>query len=247
VDVTERHTDGNVYGPGPRVPMIVVSPWSRWLGELRGIRPHVAHPLPGSALRRHGANVSAWRRGAGRPDVGVHFRRPNHKPFPVLPSLTQDEASPSAPRRSSWGRWRSVRCRRCDPRAARRRPAVTRPAVRSTWTLVVEAAARRRCASASERRQSWRRLPCLRWRAFDARPPPLHGRGRDVARGHVERRAGRRRTIRPLGLRAERLPAPRGWVPRAEPIPSVPRSMWSTLARWRSRCRTMAPRAPPLP
>jgi len=93
-DATERHTDGNVYGPGPRVPMIVVSPWSRggWVDSeafdhtslIRFVenRFGVAEP-----------NISPWRRTVlGDLTSAFDFRRPNRKPFPGLPSLTKDEA-----------------------------------------------------------------------------------------------------------------------------------------------------------
>ena len=95
VDVTERHTDGNVYGPGPRVPMIVVSPWSRggWVNSEAFDHTSLIRFLEA----RFGVmepNISAWRRAVlGDLTSAFNFRRPNHKPFPVLPSLTQDEAS----------------------------------------------------------------------------------------------------------------------------------------------------------
>lgn len=93
-DATERHTDGNVYGPGPRVPMIVVSPWSRggWVNSEAFDHTSLVRFLEA----RFGVmepNISPWRRAVlGDLTSAFNFRRPNHKPFPVLPSLTQDEA-----------------------------------------------------------------------------------------------------------------------------------------------------------
>ena len=54
----EWHTKGDIryrsqpYGLGPRVPMYVISPWSKggWV-QLPGVRPYLGDPLPGAALR----------------------------------------------------------------------------------------------------------------------------------------------------------------------------------------------------
>jgi phospholipase C len=92
-DATERHTDGNVYGPGPRVPLIVVSPWSRggWVNSQAFDHTSLIRFVE----QRFGvveSNVSPWRRAVlGDLTSAFDFRRPNAK-LPVLPSLTRDEA-----------------------------------------------------------------------------------------------------------------------------------------------------------
>ncbi len=47
-----EHEVTGPYGLGVRVPMIVISPWSKggW-GELRGVRSHLADPVHRTALR----------------------------------------------------------------------------------------------------------------------------------------------------------------------------------------------------
>jgi len=93
-DGSERHPDGNVYGPGPRVPMIVVSPWSRggWVSSEAFDHTSLIRFLEA----RFGVmepNISPWRRAVlGDLTSAFNFRRPNHKPFPALPGMTQDEA-----------------------------------------------------------------------------------------------------------------------------------------------------------
>src|SRR4029077_2821506 len=93
-DATERHTDGNVYGPGPRVPVIAVSAWSRGVWVNSEAFDHTS--LIRFLEARFGVmepNISAWRRAVlGDLTSAFNFRRPNHKPFPILPSQTKDEA-----------------------------------------------------------------------------------------------------------------------------------------------------------
>ena len=63
------------YGLGPRVPMLVVSPVEhRRLRQLRGLRPHLDHPLRREALRRARAErlgLAAHR--LRRPDLGLRL------------------------------------------------------------------------------------------------------------------------------------------------------------------------------
>jgi len=93
-DTMERHTDGLVYGPGPRVPMWVVSPWSRggWIDSQAYDHTSVVRFLE----TRFGAiepNISPYRRAIlGDLTGAFDFRHPNDKPFPVLPSLTRAQA-----------------------------------------------------------------------------------------------------------------------------------------------------------
>ena len=63
------------YGMGPRVPMFVISPWSKggWV-SLRDVRPHLGHPVHGEALRRPRAQHHAVAPGGrGRPHLGLRL------------------------------------------------------------------------------------------------------------------------------------------------------------------------------
>ena len=90
----EYHTDGRPYGPGPRVPMYVVSPWSRggWINSqvfdhtsvLRFLeaRFEVAEP-----------NISAYRRAvAGDLTSAFNFANPNGEALPRLPKQRKSSA-----------------------------------------------------------------------------------------------------------------------------------------------------------
>lgn len=94
-DATERYTDGRVFGPGPRVPMIVVSPWSRggWVDSQAFDHTSILRFLEA----RFGVsepNISTWRRTVlGDLTSAFDFKHPNRKPFPTLPQLTREEAT----------------------------------------------------------------------------------------------------------------------------------------------------------
>lgn len=95
-DTSERYTaDGGVFGPGPRVPMTIVSPWTRggWVDSeafdhtslirFLEVRFGVLEP-----------NISPWRRAMlGDLTSAFEFRHPNRTPFTALPQLTREEAT----------------------------------------------------------------------------------------------------------------------------------------------------------
>jgi phospholipase C len=95
-DSAERYSgDGGVFGPGPRVPMTIVSPWSRggWVDSqafdhtslIRFVEERFGVTEP---------NIGPWRRAVlGDLTSAFDFRHPNRKPFPQLPQLTKDEAT----------------------------------------------------------------------------------------------------------------------------------------------------------
>lgn len=93
-DATERHPSGLVYGPGPRVPMWVVSPWSRggWvdsecfdhssLVRFLEVRFGVEEP-----------NISPWRRAMlGDLTSAFDFSRPSRELIPGLQPPTKEDA-----------------------------------------------------------------------------------------------------------------------------------------------------------
>ena len=78
--------DGNVYGPGPRVPMLVVSPWSRggWVNSQVFDHTSVIRFLEA----RFGAkepNIAPFRRAiSGDLTSCFNFANPNREPLPTL-------------------------------------------------------------------------------------------------------------------------------------------------------------------
>ena len=92
----ERYVvDGGVFGPGPRVPMTIVSPWSRggWVDSqafdhtslIRFIEERFGVSEP---------NIGPWRRAVmGDLTSAFDFRHPNRKPFPFLPQLSIQQAN----------------------------------------------------------------------------------------------------------------------------------------------------------
>jgi phospholipase C len=95
VDVaTERHLDGRVYGPGPRVPMYVVSPWSRggWVNSHSFDHTSIIRFLE-ACFGVKEPNISAYRRTfLGDLTTCFNFRNPNDEPLPRLPELSQAQA-----------------------------------------------------------------------------------------------------------------------------------------------------------
>lgn len=83
--------DGGVYGPGPRVPMLVLSPWSRggWVNSQVFDHTSVLQFLE----KRFGVrepNISAWRRAVcGDLTSALNFVDPNHEPLPALQTTTR--------------------------------------------------------------------------------------------------------------------------------------------------------------
>ncbi len=93
---TEYHTDQKPYGPGPRVPMYVVSPWSRggWVNSQVFDHTSVLRFLEA----RFGVaetNISPYRRAVfGDMTSAFNFVNPNGEKVPSLPS--RDKASADA-------------------------------------------------------------------------------------------------------------------------------------------------------
>ncbi|NMZ26410.1 phospholipase C, phosphocholine-specific [Pseudomonas protegens] len=86
--------DGGVYGPGPRVPMLVLSPWSRggWVNSQVFDHTSVLQFLE----KRFGVrepNISAWRRAVCGDLTSVfNFADPNHETLPALQTTTRQAA-----------------------------------------------------------------------------------------------------------------------------------------------------------
>jgi len=91
---SQPQPDGRVYGMGPRVPMLVLSPWSRggWVDSQVFDHTSVIRFLE----QRFGVmepNISAWRRAvAGDLSSAFNFVNPNNEPLPALPVLTKKGA-----------------------------------------------------------------------------------------------------------------------------------------------------------
>lgn len=94
-DQSEQHAPTlGVYGPGPRVPLIAISPWSRggWVNSQVFDHTSVLRFLEA----RFGVmepNISPWRRAVcGDLTSAFDFATPNDDPLPALPQLSQEEA-----------------------------------------------------------------------------------------------------------------------------------------------------------
>jgi phospholipase C len=90
----EYHTDGKPYGPGPRVPLFVVSPWSRggWVNSQTFDHTSVLRFLEA----RFGVaedNISPFRRAiCGDLTSAFDFVNPNSEVLPSLPARARSEA-----------------------------------------------------------------------------------------------------------------------------------------------------------
>lgn len=97
-DSAERYSGllfhGSCYGPGPRVPMYVISPWSRggWVNSQSFDHTSIIRFLEA----RFGVaepNISPYRRAVcGDLTSCFNFASPNDEPIPSLPSLSKAEA-----------------------------------------------------------------------------------------------------------------------------------------------------------
>ena len=86
--------DGGVYGPGPRVPMLVLSPWSRggWVNSQAFDHTSVLQFLEKRFQVRE-PNISAWRRAVcGDLTSAFNFVNPNTELLPPLHETTRRAA-----------------------------------------------------------------------------------------------------------------------------------------------------------
>ncbi len=137
-------------------------------------------------------NISAWRRAVlGDLTSAFNFRRPNHKPFTMLPSLTKDEADAIRTAQEQLGQ---VAIPLGAGAVLPVQPTGVRPARALPYAIDVDAVVEPEAAQVLLRFRNAKAppasFPCLRPPASRCRPAPLHGRCRHVARGRVWRRAG---------------------------------------------------------
>ncbi|WP_413502755.1 phosphocholine-specific phospholipase C [Serratia proteamaculans] len=86
--------DGRIYGPGPRVPMLVLSPWSRggWVNSQVFDHTSVLQFLE-QRFQVHEPNISAWRRAVcGDLTSAFNFVDPNNETLPSLPATSRHAA-----------------------------------------------------------------------------------------------------------------------------------------------------------
>lgn len=86
--------DGRTYGPGPRVPMLILSPWSRggWVNSQVFDHTSVLQFLE-KRFQVHEPNISAWRRAVcGDLTSAFNFVDPNGETLPKLPVTTRHSA-----------------------------------------------------------------------------------------------------------------------------------------------------------
>ncbi|WP_020648343.1 phosphocholine-specific phospholipase C [Solimonas variicoloris] len=90
----ETHSDGRIYGPGPRVPMFVISPWSRggWVCSETFSHTSVLRFLEARFGVRED-NISPWRRAiCGDLTSAFNFVNPNDEDLPPLPTRSKSDA-----------------------------------------------------------------------------------------------------------------------------------------------------------
>ncbi|MFT0735339.1 phosphocholine-specific phospholipase C [Ralstonia wenshanensis] len=90
----EYHTDQHPYGPGPRVPMYIVSPWSRggWVNSQAFDHTSVLRFLE-LRFNVQETNISAYRRAVlGDLTSAFNFVNPNNETLPTLPSRDKTTA-----------------------------------------------------------------------------------------------------------------------------------------------------------
>lgn len=91
----EYHDDGRPYGPGPRVPALVVSPWSRggWVNSQVFDHTSVLQFIEA----RFGVieeNISPYRRAiCGDMQSTLNFSNPNDETIPTLPMIEKSQAN----------------------------------------------------------------------------------------------------------------------------------------------------------
>ena len=93
-DSSERYRDRQVYGPGPRVPMTIVSPWSKggWVNSQVFDHTSIIRFLE-TRFGVYEPNISAWRRAiCGDLTSAFNFVTPNDDALPALPSISKTEA-----------------------------------------------------------------------------------------------------------------------------------------------------------
>lgn len=97
---SEYHADGKPFGLGPRVPLYVISPWSKggWVNSQSFDHTSVLQFLE----RRFGVqetNISAWRRSVcGDLTSAFNFATPNDPKLPALPETSNADALVAAQR-----------------------------------------------------------------------------------------------------------------------------------------------------
>lgn len=93
-DSSEIHRDRRIYGPGPRVPMYAISPWSKggWVNSQVFDHTSVIRFLE-KRFGVHEPNISAWRRAVcGDLTSAFNFATPNDQKLPSLPGISKAEA-----------------------------------------------------------------------------------------------------------------------------------------------------------
>ena len=116
--------DGRIYGPGPRVPMLVLSPGAAAAGSIRrsSITPRCCNS-PEKRFQVHEPNISARRRAVcGDLTSAFNFVDPNGEALPNLPATSRHAADGLRQRQNSCRRYRCHRLSTsvCPTNVARR-------------------------------------------------------------------------------------------------------------------------------
>ncbi|KAB0572848.1 phospholipase C, phosphocholine-specific [Ideonella dechloratans] len=130
--------DGGVYGLGPRVPMLVLSPWSRggWVNSQVFDHTSVIRFLE-SRFGVVETNISAWRRTvAGDLSSAFNFVNPNNEPLPSLPALTKEAVDALRAQQEAMPK---VKVPGVDQQTLPVQPAGTRPSRALPYALAADA------------------------------------------------------------------------------------------------------------
>jgi phospholipase C len=130
--------DGGVYGLGPRVPMLVLSPWSRggWVNSQVFDHTSVIRFLE-SRFGVVETNISAWRRTvAGDLSSAFNFVNPNNEPLPSLPLLTKEAVDALRAQQEALPK---VKVPGVDQQSLPVQPAGTRPSRALPYALAADA------------------------------------------------------------------------------------------------------------
>jgi phospholipase C len=191
------------YGLGMRVPMLVVSPWSKggWVDSQVFDHTSVIRFLEA----RFGvteSNITPWRRAVtGDLTSAFNFARPTPRCRPAQ-HLGLFPARSGAPCRLRGGGPHQP----AAAGAGNRRAPRPRPALCAAGQRPPEGRQGPLCAGLPQRRQRHRCSRCAA--APRRRAALLHGGARPRAQGPVGPALGRCQPLRPVGLRPQRLPAP---------------------------------------
>ena len=234
VEATGEVYHGEPVGYGPRVPLIVVSPWTKggWVNSQRFDHTSVLRFLE-ARFGVEEPHITPWRRAVSGDLTSVFDFAGTAAPVKSLPDASGLPAIAEAGRKRPWPR--PPQTPRTDAAPGGWRPPRPRPALRLRGRLAGQD--RRGAPDHRQHRRGRRGLQPLSRRPW--RAPVLYGRGRQVG---GRRSAGGCGGLSCRAAWPERLSAHPARFQLARPDPRRGRGSTPSGAGWRSPCVTMGPR-----